>query len=70
MLLLRLSRKAGWIAAWPLGFVIGTTAGMKLVNQVEADLFKQLSASVVPLVVFNKDAAARPHLTGARRWAT
>ena len=57
MLLLRLSPKGGWIAAWPLAFVIGTTAGMKLVSHVQADFLSMLSGSVLPL--YATDAQGR-----------
>jgi len=57
MLLLRLSRKAGWIAVWPLAFVIGTTAGIKLISHIQADFLAQLSSSMQPLVVFDADDA-------------
>jgi hypothetical protein len=53
MLLMRLSPKGGWIAAWPLAFVIGTTAGMKLLSHVQADFLSMLSGSVLPLYATN-----------------
>ena len=49
MLLLRLSPRGNRFATWPLAFVIGTTAGMKLLSHVQADFLAILSGSVLPL---------------------
>ncbi|MDZ4755748.1 MAG: hypothetical protein SGJ11_14785 [Phycisphaerae bacterium] len=57
MLLMRLSRQAGWIAVWPLAFVIGTTAGIKLVSHVQADFLAQISSSVESLIKFDDRGA-------------
>ncbi len=54
MLLWRLSPKGGWISVWPLAFIIGTTAGIRLVASIEADLLAQASATIRPLVVFKE----------------
>jgi hypothetical protein len=43
MLLWRLAPKGGWISVWPLAFIIGTTAGIRLVASIEADLLAQAS---------------------------
>jgi hypothetical protein len=51
MLLWRLSPKGGWIGRWPLAFVIGTTAGVRLIGYMEADFLSQISATMIPLVV-------------------
>lgn len=51
MLLWRLSPKGAWIARWPLAFVIGTTAGIRLVGFIHADFLTQIRATVIPLVV-------------------
>ncbi len=59
MLLLRLSSKGGWIAAWPLAFVIGTTAGMKLLSHVQADFLAMIASSTKPLVVMQQNGAGR-----------
>jgi hypothetical protein len=37
MLLWRLAPRGGWIAVWPLAFIIGTTAGMRLVHMVAGE---------------------------------
>ncbi len=51
MLLMRLSPKGAWISRWPLAFIIGTTAGIRLVGFIQADFLSQIRASIVPLVV-------------------
>jgi hypothetical protein len=58
MLLWRLAPKGGWIAVWPIAFVIGTTAGLRLVGSVEADLMRQVEKTMKPLVVFEEGVAA------------
>jgi len=58
MLLWRLAPKGGWISVWPIAFVIGTTAGIRLVGAIEADLMRQLVAAMKPLVVFEEGVAA------------
>lgn len=51
MLLMRLSPKGSWIARWPLAFVIGTTAGLRLIGFLHGDFLVQIRNSIVPLVV-------------------
>lgn len=51
MLLWRLAPKGGWISKWPLAFVIGTTAGLKLISFLQADFLSQIRASIKPLIV-------------------
>ncbi len=51
MLLMRLSRKHGWIARWPLAFIVGTFAGLNLVRYLRSDFIEQVSATFVPLLV-------------------
>ena len=50
MMLWRLAPKGGWIAAWPLAFIVGVTAGLKIVSHVEADLMGQAVATMQPVV--------------------
>lgn len=50
MLLWRLSPRGGWIARWPLAFVVGTTAGVRLIGYIEGDFFVQIQQTMVPLV--------------------
>ncbi|MGH7127089.1 MAG: hypothetical protein ACREJB_01710 [Planctomycetaceae bacterium] len=51
MLLMRLSSKGAWISRWPLAFIIGTTAGIRLVGFIQADFLSQIRNSILPLVV-------------------
>lgn len=51
MLLWRLAPKGGWISRWPLAFIIGTTAGLKLVSFLQADFLSQIRESIKPLWV-------------------
>jgi len=50
MLLWRLAPKGTWIARWPLAFIIGTTAGLKLISYLQADFVGQINAGIEPLV--------------------
>ena len=50
MLLMRLAPKGGWISLWPIAFIIGVTAGLKIVSHVESDLVAQSVATFKPLV--------------------
>jgi hypothetical protein len=56
MLLWRLSPAGAWIARWPLAFIIGTTAGIRLVGFIQADFLSQIRNSIIPLVVLESDA--------------
>jgi hypothetical protein len=51
MLLLRLTKKYGWVSSWPLAFIVGTTAGFNLVRYMRSDFIEQVSATFVPLLV-------------------
>jgi len=51
LLLLRLSRKVGWVSRWPLAFIVGTTAGLNFVRYLRSDFIEQVSATFVPLLV-------------------
>lgn len=57
MLLMQLVRKVRWMSMWPLAFVIGTFAGLKLYTYIESDLLGQLRAatSASPLVIIDED---------------
>jgi hypothetical protein len=50
MLLWRLSPRGAWIGRWPLAFVIGTTAGIRLIGFLQADFLSQIRNTVIPLV--------------------
>ena len=53
MLLWRLAPAGAWIARWPLAFIIGTTAGIRLVGFIHADFLSQIRNTIVPLVVMD-----------------
>jgi hypothetical protein len=46
MLLMRLSSTGTWLARWPLAFIIGSTAGIRLYGFLEGDLLGPLAASI------------------------
>lgn len=52
MVLCRLLPRGGWIARWPLAFVVGTYAGIRLISFLEADFVSQIRNSIVPLIAF------------------
>jgi hypothetical protein len=56
MLLWRLMPKGAWIARWPLAFIVGTTAGVRLIGYLEADFLSQIRATMLPLVVMKETA--------------
>lgn len=51
LLLMRLSPKTGWIARWPLAFIVGTTAGFNFIRYLRSDFIEQVSSTFVPLLV-------------------
>jgi hypothetical protein len=59
MLLLRLSPRGGWLAVWPLAFIIGTFAGLRLVAYVEADFLGQIRSSILPLIAVDPSKSIR-----------
>jgi len=53
MLLLRLSPRGGWLAVWPLAFIIGTFAGLRLVAYFQADFLSQIRSSILSVVALD-----------------
>jgi len=51
MLLWRLAPKGTWIARWPLAFIVGTFAGIRLLGFLHADFLSQIRKTILPLVV-------------------
>jgi len=49
MLLWRLAPKGAWIARWPLAFILGATAGVRMTGFLESDFYKQIQSAIVPL---------------------
>ncbi len=56
MLLWRLSPKGAWIARWPLAFIIGSTAGIRLIGFLQADFISQIQNTIQPVIVTNETA--------------
>ena len=57
LLLCRLSARASWLGVFPLAFIVGTFAGLKFVQYIEADLVAQVATMFDPLVVVKHQAA-------------
>ena len=55
MLLWRLSPKGSWISRWPLAFIIGTTAGIRLIGFLHADFLSQIRNSIISMIVLAPD---------------
>jgi len=55
MLLWRLAPKGTWISRWPLAFIIGTTAGIRLIGFLHADFLGQIRNTIMSLVVATPD---------------
>ncbi len=51
LLFARLIPGGAWLARWPLGFVVGTFAGLRLVSYLDADFVTQIRSTIVPLIV-------------------
>ncbi len=58
LLLWRLAPRGGWIARWPLAFVIGTFAGLRLLGYMQGDFLRQINDTIKPLVVVKDGTAA------------
>jgi len=51
MLIWRLSPKGSWISRWPLAFIIGTTAGIRLLGFLHADFLSQIRNTIMTIYV-------------------
>lgn len=60
MLLMRLVPKVSWISVWPLAFIIGTTAGLRMVAFLEADFLSQIENTIVPIVAWDSSGLFDP----------
>jgi hypothetical protein len=56
MLLWRLAPTGGWIARWPLAFIIGTFAGLQMIAFLHGDFLAQIRNSILPLAVMDQGA--------------
>ncbi len=60
MLLWRLMPVGGWVSRWPLAFIIGATAGIRLIGFLQADFLSQINNSILPLIVMNSEGQFQP----------
>ncbi|MCK5125087.1 MAG: hypothetical protein KAR42_02420 [candidate division Zixibacteria bacterium] len=49
LMLARLSNKVGWIARWPLAFVVGATAGLYMMMFFVSNAMVQVQSTIMPL---------------------
>lgn len=54
--------KLGWLAVWPLAFVVGLTAGLKLIVFIEADFIGQIQNTMLPFLVVITDKVGVKHV--------
>ena len=52
LLLWRLAPRGGWIGRWPLAFILGTTAGLRLIAYLEVDFMLQIERSIQPFLAY------------------
>ncbi len=57
MLLWRLSPKGSWISRWPLAFIVGTTAGIRLMGFIHADFLSQIRNTIMTILVTDTGGA-------------
>jgi hypothetical protein len=57
MLLWGLAPRGAWIARWPLAFIIGTFAGLRLIGFLHGDFLAQIRNTILPLTVFDPSGA-------------
>lgn len=56
LLLWRLSPRGAWVARWPLAFIIGSTAGLRLIAFLQADFLNQISSTINPVIIMETPA--------------
>jgi len=49
MMFAKFSRNMGWMARWPLAFVVGTFAGLSMIQYAQGDLVAQVEANMLPV---------------------
>jgi hypothetical protein len=55
MLLWRLSPRAAWIGRWPLAFIIGSMAGIRLIGAMQSEVLGQIRNTIKPIVVVEQE---------------
>lgn len=50
LMIMRLVPKIGWISRWPLAFIVGSTAGLWMMNFLASNIMVQTQATIMPLV--------------------
>jgi hypothetical protein len=58
LLLLRLAPRGGHLSRWSLAFVMGTTAGLRLIAFLTADFMGQIRATLISVAGFTRTAAS------------
>lgn len=51
LLIVRLSRKYGWISRWALAYIVGYAAGLNFIGYLISDFTTQVRSSLIPLIV-------------------
>ena len=51
LLLSRLNRRSRRFSVWPLAFIFGTTAGLRLVVYIETDILGQIRSTIMAVVM-------------------
>ena len=70
MLIGRLLPKCGWLSLWPLAFIVGTMAGLRMVGYIESDLLVQTKETVIPLYVQGENTSSTFMMVWSTIWAS
>lgn len=57
LMLFRLSSKIGWIARWPLAFIVGATAGLYMMIYFVSNALNQVASTMMPIVATAADGS-------------
>ena len=57
LMLFRISSKIGWIARWPLSFIVGATAGLYMMIYFVTNAMNQVSNTIQSFLVFGADGS-------------
>ena len=58
LMLMRLSNKVGWIARWPLAFIVGATAGLYMMIYLVSNALNQVADTITNLIVLNQETGS------------